>query len=68
MYKGSSGQSPEVLSELALLVRTRGKPRGIEPIFRLRSDDMKIPIFISLLASRNKKNYFIQKLGRVMIF
>ena len=29
--KGSSGQSPEVLVELASLAQSRGKPRGIYP-------------------------------------
>jgi len=40
--------------ELAPLVLSRPEGRGIEPMFRLRSDDMKIRIFTSLLASRNK--------------
>jgi len=39
--KGSSGQDPRYLSELASLVQTRGEPRGIEPLMRRHSDEMQ---------------------------
>ena len=39
--KGSSGQSPEVLSELVSLAHTRGKPRGIFPLLAPRLGNMK---------------------------
>ena len=53
-YKGSSGQSPEVFAERALLARTRAKARGIQPLLRRRSAQMNLRSFGSL-ASRNKK-------------
>ena len=47
--KGSPDASIGVFPNgLAPLVLSRGKPRGIEPVFRLRSDEIKIKIFISL--------------------
>ncbi|MDO8521997.1 MAG: hypothetical protein Q7S08_01775 [bacterium] len=40
MIKVPRGKPREVLSELASLVLSRGKPRGIEPVLRLHSDEV----------------------------
>src|SRR3990167_582932 len=64
--KGSSGQSSEVLEELASLVYRPPEADSIEPLIRPRSDGMPRVLDAPLLASRNKKIWIIASL--ILIF